>query len=1008
MLKHPQYTRQRFQVLLQQVQSRIYSDCQSISELQVSGPVDRITFRQAQELEYRPADVGMALGPNWATYWFKAQATVPAAWAGSRVDLLWETGGEACLWIDGRSIQGLNSRIRDPRTEARLIDKAEPDQTISFQIEAACNSMFGLRSGGGLVEESSKVTPYALTRADIARFDEQAWRLYHDLKLLVDLEAGLAADGQEPAWAGRLLSELNRVCNLIDLDDRSTWPAAQAVIDELYQHRNGTHAHELSAIGHAHVDTAWLWPLDETYRKCVRTFSTALRLMQEYPDYKFACSQAFQYRWIKQRNPDLYSRIKEAFNRGQWIPVGGTWIEPDCNLPSGEALCRQFLLGQRFFESEFGRRCREFWNPDVFGYNGQLPQIMRQAGITRFLTQKLSWNHFNAPRHHTFTWRGVDGSEVLAHFPPADTYNAMADVAEFRRHVSQHKDHDRSSEAFMLFGYGDGGGGPTRVMLENIKRAGDLQGLPRVMMRSSEEFFDRLQADCRDLPVCVGELYFELHRGTYTTQAAIKRGNRKGEWLLHDLDLAAALADRLNKSYEFPVEPLYELWALLLLNQFHDILPGSSIDQVNDQARRDYERLQRDGTALCEQAQGALAAALSSGKTRNVASAHSPWNTLGAERCEVTVTPDGSLAKVSCPSCGIGELAQPQQPVTLAQKGDDRWTLSNRLLQAEVTAAGSIVSLIHLASGRQCLAGPANVLEIYDDQPAKWDAWDIEPSALETGKACPPAHEAAVNLQSDLRVELRFERRVGKSSTMTQIIRLDADSQRLEIHSRINWQENNRMLKAAFPLQVLATDATYEMQYHTVQRPTHYSTSYDLAKYEVPGHRFADLSEHGFGVALLSESKYGFNTIDNVIRMTLLRATCIPDPQADRGEHRFAYALYPHLGDWRDGGVVAEAMRFNNPVRWLPATLPPGSFFAVDDPNLILDTIKRSEDGQGLLLRLFEAHGGRGVARLTSSLPFREALSCNILEDPGEKLTLSDSGLDLPYKPHQLINIILR
>ncbi|MCC6679336.1 MAG: alpha-mannosidase [Phycisphaeraceae bacterium] len=1007
MLKHPQYTRQRFQVLLQQVQKRIYGDCQLIESLQVSGPVDRITCSQAQQLEYSPASVGMLLGPNWATYWFKAQATVPAAWAGSRVDLLWETGGEACLWIDGRSIQGLNSRIRDPRTEARLINRAEPDQTISFTVEAACNSMFGLRSGSGLVEETGPVTPYALTRADIARFDEQVWRLYHDLKLLVDLEAGLSTDGQDPSWAGRLLGELNRVCNLIDLDDRTTWPAAQAIIDELYQHRNGTHAHELSAIGHAHIDTAWLWPLAETYRKCVRTFSTALRLMDEYPQYKFACSQAFQYRWIKRRNPDLYSRIKAAHQRGQWVPVGGTWIEPDCNLPSGESLCRQFLMGQRYFEAEFGRRCREFWNPDVFGYNGQLPQIMRQAGITRFLTQKLSWNRFNAPRHHTFTWRGVDGSEVLAHFPPADTYNAMADVAEFRRHVSKHKDHDRSREAFMLFGYGDGGGGPTRVMLENIKRAGDLQGLPRVTMRSSEEFFDRLQADCQDLPMCIGELYFELHRGTYTTQAAIKRGNRKGEWLLHDLDLAAALAHRLSKSYEFPSEPLHELWAMLLLNQFHDILPGSSIDQVNEQARREYEQLQQDGSALCRQAQDALASALSE-QSKVDTSVQSPWNTLGVERCEVTATPDGSLTKVSCPSCGIGQTVQLQQAVALMQTSHDRWTMSNRHLQAEITAAGSIVSLIHLASRRQCLADAANVLEIYDDQPANWDAWDIEPSALETGKPCPPAHEAAVHLQNDLRVELRFERRVGKASTMTQMIRLDADSPRLEVHSRINWQENHRMLKAAFPVQVLATDATYEMQYQAVQRPTHYTNSYDLAKYEVPGHRFVDLSEHGFGVALLSESKYGFNTIDNVMRMTLLRATCLPDPMADRGEHGFAYALYPHQGDWRDGGVVAEAMRFNNPVRWLSGTLPQRSFFTVDDPNLILDSIKRTEDSRGLLLRLYEAHGGRGVARLTCGLPFSEARYCNILEDPGDSLQLRDGAMDVTYQPHQLISIILR
>ena len=509
------------------------------------------------------------------------------------------THSEATLWIDGRSVQGLNFGSPGERPDATLREHARAGEELGFQVEVACNGKFGT-----LDRHYSSIEPVVLDRCDIALFDEQAWDLLFDFDVLRQLEAEHAR-GLDPSLAGQLLDQLNRFCNVWRPEDRATWAEARAELTPLYAQRNGDHSHEVAAIGHAHIDTAWLWPIAETYRKCVRTFSSQTAYMDAYPEYRFACSQAQQYAWIKQRNPDLYERIRQRVARGQFIPVGGTWVEPDCNIPSGESLVRQFLLGQSFFEREFGRRCREFWNPDVFGYNGQLPQIMRGAGIERFLTQKLSWNRFNRPAYHSFLWQGIDGSRVLTHFPPADTYNGIATVEEIRRTARDYKEHDRSHTSFLLYGYGDGGGGPVREMLEVLRRVGDLQGVPRTTQRSSEEFFSELERETTDWPVQVGELYFEYHRGTYTSQAAVKLANRRSEFLLHDVELLAALA-HWRGAGPYPRDEITRLWQVLCCNQFHDIIPGSSITEVYEDAARDYDEIRRAGESLRESALAAL------------------------------------------------------------------------------------------------------------------------------------------------------------------------------------------------------------------------------------------------------------------------------------------------------------------------------------------------------------------------------------------------------------------
>jgi len=977
MQRHPGYTRDRIRQVGERIRALIWADARDPDLLRVAGPVDRIPADDADRLDYRAASLGDTFGPLWATYWFQIGATVPAEWAGERIDLLWISHSEATLWIGGRSVQGLNTSPMGARIDAQVLEAADGGERLDLRVELACNGKFGK-----LDRPFASREPVVLDRCQIARFDREAWELHHDFDVLRRLEAD-AANGLDESWAGRLLAGLNEVCNVWSEEDRASWARLREILGELLANRNGSHVHRLSAIGHGHLDTAWLWPLAETYRKAVRTFSSQTAYMERYPEFRFACSQAQQYDWIRTRNPDLYGRIRRQVEAGRWVPVGGTWIEPDCNLPSGESLVRQFLYGQRFFEREFGRRCNEFWNPDVFGYNGQLPQIMRGAGIGRFLTQKLSWNRFNPPPYHTFTWQGIDGSQVLAHFPPADTYNATVEVAELRRTARDYKDHDRSGRSLLVFGWGDGGGGPTPEMLETLRRVADLQGVPRTSMTTSDEFFDALEADAGQLATVVGELYFEYHRGTYTTQSAVKRGNRAGERALHDAEFLWAVSGG-----EQPRERLAELWQLLLLNQFHDILPGSSIAEV-------YEDAARDQAAVIDGAGRLIGEALGEGEPAT------PLNTIGFARSEVA---DGPVW-IEAPSYGYGRTGEAPDAAAVTETAD-AIVLENGRLRAELGRDGLLRSLVERATGREALAGPGNAMQLYDDRPTAYDAWDVDPFHLETVRDAPPAASCTVLSSGRLRAEVAIERRIGPSSTMRQVVRLDAGSPRLEFHCEADWRESNTMLKVLFPVAVHAPNATYQMQFGHAERPTHYSTSHDLARYEVPGHRFADLSEHGFGVALLTDCKYGYSTYGNEMRISLLRSPQVPDPNADVGSHEFAYAVMPHAGGWREAGVVAEAARFESPVRWAPAA-EGRSFFAVDDPNLVLDTVKRAEDSDALVLRLYECHGARGTARLRVGVPFTAARLCNLLEDAGAELPVSDGEIELAYRPHEIISVLV-
>lgn len=1029
MERNPSYARDRLRHLADRMRGLIYPERRPVDKLTVAGPTGRISYAESRKLKYRRAQIGDQFGPTWSTFWFNVAATVPEEWQGRRVDLMWISYSEATLWVDGRSTQGLNFTSGD-RPDAVLVENARAQQKLRFSIEMACNTKFGDRTD----KPFAHISAYVLDKCEIALFDPVAHEMFYDFYVLQQLEAEFAKDtggSSDRAFAGELLRELNRFANEYVVEDRTTWASAHEILKALYQRHNGTLSHELSAIGHAHTDTAWLWPIAETARKVTRTLSSQTAYMDRYPDYRFVMSQAVQHDMIKNTNPDLFERMKVHVAQGQLIPEGGTWVEPDCNIPSGESLARQFLFGQRFFLAEYGAHCTVFWNPDVFGYNGQLPQIMRQARIEHFLTQKLSWNRYNRPDHHSFHWQGIDGTKVLVHFPPTDTYNAEASVEDLRRDVRAHLDNDRTRHTYMLFGYGDGGGGPTKQMIEVLERAGDLQGLPKVKMRSPREFFDLLHSDADDFTTRAGELYFEYHRGTYTSHGTVKRNMRKAEFLMHELEfLYSWLAVEFGMSY--PHDEINHLWKIVLTNQFHDILPGSSITQVYVDSARDFTEVFDRGEKLREIALAKLApsapeASLSlipSGANETSAVAESghvsapelpgylPLNTTSFARREVVETPDGKLVLVEAPAYGRGRIfgeTSVSAPVTIDRHGKNL-VLENAYLRATLNEQGDLLSLFDKVASRESLASPGNKPQIYDDHPNDFDAWDLDPFHLETQKDCPPATVCVVERTDALRAEVRFERIVGLQSKMVQRVRLDADSRRLEFHCDIDWDEEHKALKVLFPVAVHTPNMTSEMQFGVAERPTHRSTSFDVARYEVPGHKWSDLSEHGFGVAILTESKYGYSALGNEMRLTLLRAPKWPDPTCDIGHHHFAYAIMPHKGGWQDGGVVKEAFHFNSPVLWATGAFVSKhqAFADIVSGELVLDTIKKSEDSDALIVRLYEPHGGRGEARLRIAAgSITRACRSDILEGDFDELPVQDGIVTVSYRPFEIITLKL-
>lgn len=551
---------------------------------------ERPEFKDAVSHEFKDTEVGHAFGPSWTTHWFKVQLTVPDDLQNKeRLEFHWDSGSEGMVWsADGNPLQGLTGN--NERIEWVLPEAFRDGKEHTFYVEMACNGMFGNPTGGDTIQPPDPNRMFGLSKADIVAVNVQARQLRIDMWIVGDAARELPRDSWEQHQA---LSVINRIIETIEVGNQDSVLRAREIAREYIGNVDSAKVYDsdeeplVYGIGHCHIDTCWLWPWDETKRKVARSWTNQCNLMEEYPELNFACSQAQQYKWLKQYYPYVFDRVKEKVKSGQFHPIGGSWVEHDTNLPSGESLVRQFVYGQRFFESHFGQRSQTFWLPDTFGYSSQLPQLCRLAGMDRFLTQKLSWNNINNFPHTTFNWVALDGSQVVCHMPPAETYTSDAHYGDVRRSVSQHKSMDQDHTSLLVFGKGDGGGGPTWEHLEKLRRCRGISdrtgGLPRVHMGNSvDDFFDKILPKADKLVTWYGELYFELHRGTYTTQARNKRNNRTCEFMLRALELFATIASLKTPSYKYPKADIDSMWENVLLCQFHDCLPGSCIEMCYD------------------------------------------------------------------------------------------------------------------------------------------------------------------------------------------------------------------------------------------------------------------------------------------------------------------------------------------------------------------------------------------------------------------------------------------
>lgn len=883
-------------------------------KLSVYSPRDlaRPTFKEAISHKFEKTNVGANFGPSWSTHWIKVQLKVPSdLQQKEQLELHWDAHNEGLIWTeDGDPLQGLTGN--GERIEWVLPKTFRDGSFHTFYIEMACNGMFGNAPGGDSIQPPDPNRYFQLTQAEIVAVNLEARALFIDFWILSDA----AREFPENSWESHQALQLgNQImdCFVAGNGSQACILECRKIASKYLGNVNSSKVYDtekeplIYGIGHCHIDTCWLWPWAETKRKVARSWSNQCDLMDRYPEHRFTCSQAQQYQWLEQLYPKLFDRVKANVRKGKFQPVGGSWVEHDTNIPSGESLVRQFLYGQRFFESHFGERCKTFWLPDTFGYSSQLPQLCRLAGMSRFFTQKLSWNNINNFPHTTFNWVSLDGSQVLCHMAPAETYTADAHFGDVSRSLSQNKSMDQDATGLLVFGKGDGGGGPTWEMLEKLRRCrgvSDTTGLlPRVKMGDSvEDFFGKLEkkaAEGTKFVTWYGELYFELHRGTYTSQANNKWNNRKIEIMLHDLEYLATLATIKDSTYKYPKADIDEMWENVLLCQFHDCLPGSSIEMCYRDSDELYKKVFKTGEKPTNHALSVLGFSNHDSKTNSLVA----LNTLPWPRAEIVELPKECNSDAKFALCksndGVGKVeilsanvARSTASIKEIKKGVFR--LSNAHYRVEVEG-GNITSLFDLAEDREIIAkgGKANQLVIFDDKPLYWQAWDVEVYHLATRKEL-PSHSSQIIEQGPHKVSLMTETKISEHSWIKTTISLAASIEDqpsyIEMASEVEWREDMKFLKVEFPVDIMNTEASYETQFGIIRRPTHYNTSWDMAKFEVCCHKWADLSENGYGVSILNDSKYGFATAGSTMRLSLLRAPKAPDAHADMGMSSFFHS----------------------------------------------------------------------------------------------------------------------
>ncbi|WP_314408487.1 alpha-mannosidase [Streptomyces sp. DSM 40484] len=988
-------------VLDERIRPAVYAESLPLEVAVWNAPGEPVPVEEGLAATPSPVAVGDRWGAPWGTSWFRITGTVPEEWAGKTVEAILDLGfdenmpGFQCEGLvyrpDGTPVKGLNPRNQWVRIGAPVAGGEE----VRLHIEAASNPVIldyhpFLPTQLGDKETAGGEPQYKLARMDLAVLDETVWQLVIDLEVLGELMAELPV---ESARRWDILRAVEKALDAVDLQNvGATAAEARSRLAEVLAAPAVPSAHRISAVGHAHIDSAWLWPLRETVRKVARTTSNMTALLEDEPDFVFAMSQAQQWAWVKEHRPEVWTRVKKAVADGRFVPAGGMWVESDTNMPGSEAMARQFVHGKRFFIDEFGVDNDEAWLPDTFGFAAGLPQIIKAAGSKWLLTQKISWSQTNKFPHHTFQWEGIDGTRIFTHFPPVDTYNCSMKGSEIAHAANNFKDKGVARHSLAPTGWGDGGGGTTREMVAKAARLRDLEGSATVVWEAPEKFFEKAEAEYPNAPVWVGELYLELHRATLTSQAKTKQGNRRSEHLLREAELWAATA-AVRTKFTYPYEELDRLWKTVLLHQFHDILPGSSIAWVHREARRTYEAVAQELNGIIGAAQRALAGE----GTTTLAFNSAPHTRDGV--------PAGGART---PAVG-GEC-------TLVPRTDGGFVLDNGCLRIEIDERGLVVSAFDLAADRETLAPgeAANLLQIHPDFPNMWDAWDVDEFYRNTVTDLVDADEV---VPGDDGVSVRIVRSFGDSK-VTQVLSLAPGEWRLDLDTEVDWHETEKFLKLAFPLDVHAERYASETQFGHFFRPTHTNTSWEAAKFEACNHRFVHLEEPGWGVAVVNDSTYGHDVTRTVrgdggttttVRVSLLRAPRFPDPETDQGVHRFRHALVPGAGI---GDAVREGWRINLPQRKVAGGASEvAPLVTVAQDAVVVTALKLADDGSGdVVVRFHESRGGRSRATLTAGFEVGSVTVTDLLERPLPDATAPDrdgNRLTLRLRPFELVTLRL-
>lgn len=981
-------------------------------------------------IDFLPFEVPGEWGTTWGTTWFQIDGRIDLdAARGHKVELVVDLG-----WMPGRG-PGFQSEGMVYRLDGTAIKSANPRNSwiplIDGQGGRTCDidedgrfTLYLEAAGNPVVEGPTPFSPtdmgecatgkadapYTLKRVDVCILNRGAYEYYMDLDTVSSLIRELHDD--DPRY-WQLSKALQRSLNAYDERDLTTMSGAREQLAGVLSERAASSVIDHVAVGHAHIDSAWLWPVRETHRKVARTVSNVLALMDEDPDFIYAMSSAQQYAWLEEEHPDLFARVRERVGEGRFIPVGGMWVESDGMLPSGESLVRQITFGKRYFREHLGVDAKGIWLPDSFGYSGSWPQIARRAGFEWFLTQKISWNDATKFPHHSFIWKGIDGTGILTHFPPSDTYGAQMDMHEIEYSQRNFLDKDLSKHAIILYGYGDGGGGPTREMNSRIRRVHSLDGAPRVNFGTPDELFGKVRTDIVDnargeTPVYQGELYLELHRATLTSQQAMKRGCREEESMLRVTEYLCAAASLKNPDYVYPREEMDSIWKTLLLNQFHDVLPGSAIAWVHRQAREEYVR---DLDYLREMAHDAC---------RAIDATHAI--SLPEAQILSSTRNDEHAWTVQSLQSHSGVRA------TSITHEHDATVLDNGLIRVVIEADGTVSSLRDIATGRELVPSGTRLgrYELLKDEPYQWDAWDIQRDAFLTATGIDDSAVRNSSARDDGSAVVSSMASAPGVGIETQII-LRPDAKTLDFEVSVDWHVQERFLKVDLPVAVQARTGQYECQYGMVERPIQKNDIADEAKYESCTHRFVRVADASYAVAVVNASTYGSDatplhedpaegtTRGTMIRLSLLSAPLYPDPHTDQGMHHFAWSLVP---DAQMNAVLAEAARINAPVLQDVPDVAPVATIQAKMGVIVLDWVKLADDGSGdVVLRLYEAAGGsaQGVLHVCDELGDALMEEVNLFEErllnPDLPRAVSNAGPQrgegarITLKPFQLATL---